>query len=72
MKKYVILKKRIKEKIQMKRIVKILSLVMAMLMLIQAPIISSGAAFDAPTLSQSEWDSLIDVRNCLCRKSVAL
>lgn len=42
----------------MKRMVKLFSLVMAMLMLIQAPLLSSSAAFDAPTLSQEEWDSL--------------
>ncbi len=44
----------------MKRTVKILSLIMAMIMLMQVPLMSSNAAFDAPKLSDSEWDNLYE------------
>lgn len=42
----------------MKRMFKLSALVMAIVMLIQAPLMSSSAAFDAPTLSEEEWDSI--------------
>lgn len=42
----------------MKTTVKIFSLLLAMILLLQVPFASAGAAFDAPTLNRNEWDSL--------------
>lgn len=47
-----------KEAIIMKRALKILSLTVALVMLLQAPFVSSNAAFDAKKLSDAEWDSI--------------
>ena len=43
----------------MKKTMKILSLVMAIIMLVQVPL-AANAAFDAPTLTRGEWDELYE------------
>ncbi len=43
----------------MKKLIKTLSLIMAIIMLMQVPL-AANAAFDAPTLTREEWDELYE------------
>ena len=43
----------------MKKIMKTVSLIMAIIMLVQVPL-AANAAFDAPTLTRGEWDELYE------------
>ncbi len=43
----------------MKKLIKTVSLIMAIIMLMQVPL-AANAAFDAPTLTRDEWDELYD------------